>query len=275
MTLTVLAVPETPWLTTETNDPYIYGWREVARINEDGIRYFHRLPLSLEDILHPQEDDVRMHSYDHEKKCHYLSNVIQRQIQHDPTAVMLADVRVAWAKAGVKPHTPDISVVFGVKRVQNWSTFYEAIEGTRPQVVIEITSPSTRHLDLVDKFDEYERVGLAYYVLIDNYDEKGHWRPRLLGYELVANQYQSLRPNAQGWLWLEPLRLWLTVDEHGALSSYDEHGTLLLDYTEISAKLEAEMKARESAESRANEAETRAQELAARLRQLEAQLRSQ
>ena len=35
-----------------------YGWREVQRALPDGSVEFDRIPLTLEDVLHPQEGDV-------------------------------------------------------------------------------------------------------------------------------------------------------------------------------------------------------------------------
>lgn len=274
-----------PTLMTETEDPYIYGWREVARINSEGRRYFHRIPLTLEDILHPQEDDVRMHSHDHEKMCRYLGNVFQKQLSAHDAAIVLADVRIAWATEGIAPHTPDISVVFGVKQVKNWATFSEIQEGTRPTVVVEVTSPSTRHVDLVDKFDEYEAVGVACYALVDCYEQQKRPMQRVLAYRSVAGKFTEVPPHEQGGVWLEPLQLRLAFTD-GVLTAYDEHGKPLLDYAAVSLQLDAEIMARQQAEARALEAEARAQAenqarleaearaqaLEARLRQLESEL---
>ena len=34
----------------------------------------------------------------------------------------------------------------------------------------------------------------------------------LVGYRLTPDGYEELRPNAKGWLWLEPVNLWLSLE---------------------------------------------------------------
>ena len=96
-----------------------------------------------------------MHSREHQRFCRYLCDVLETRVADDPTAVFLDDVRVAWAYPGIRPHGPDIWVIFNVEQQQDWSTFDEADEGTKPSLIIEITSPSTYSVDLVGKVDHY------------------------------------------------------------------------------------------------------------------------
>jgi len=176
-------------------------------------------------------------------------------------------VRVAWDRPNVDPHTPDIAVVFGLKRQQNWATFYEAKEGTRPTLVVEITSPSTRYVDLVDKFDEYELVGLDYYILIDHHQNRHGEQRRVLGYQFTPNGYTYISPNEQGWLWLEPLGIWLAWDED-ILVCYNKAGELIPNYVQVTQE-RANLKAQVKEEIQARtEAEARIAELEAELRRL-------
>jgi hypothetical protein len=39
-------------------NPFRYGWRFVRRTAEDGTESLDQVPLTLEDVLHPQENDV-------------------------------------------------------------------------------------------------------------------------------------------------------------------------------------------------------------------------
>lgn len=273
------AFPLPPGVTEIPTDPFIYGYRYVARFGPEGERVFVRQPLTLYDVLHPQEDDYRMHSYEHEHICRYLTAVFQNQLTHDPTAVVLPDVRIAWDKVDLEPHTPDIAVVFNVKKYQNWATFSEAQEGTRPILAVEVTSPSTRHLDLETKLEEYEYAELKYYVIVDRYKRRGVEHRRILGYEWTPDGYMALKPDKQGKVWLDPVQVWIAwLGEQ--LVCYDKSGQLIPNYVQMSqARQEAETRAQE-AETRAQEAEARAQaetqarlEIAARLAQVEAELR--
>jgi len=280
MSILTLEMAETMNLTEQPTDPYLYGWRYVTRFAPDGEMMFVLQPLTLEDILHPQEDDHRMHAHYHERICQYLGDVFASYLAHDPTAKVLADVRIGWDNRTIKPHTPDISVAFGVSHEENWTTFYEAKEGVRPTLVVEVTSPSTRLLDLVNKFDEYEVVGLEYYIIVDQHQQAGEEQRRVLGYRLNSQgRYVMLEPNEQGWLWLEPIGVWLAWQGE-TLVCYDKAGQLIPNYTtlrEVQAETEAKV---EVAEARAQAAEAKAQaetvaraELETRLQQLEAELR--
>ncbi len=225
-------------------DPYVYGWRYLKYTDANGQEQYERIPLTIEDVLHPLEDDQRIHAYEHEDICRYLGNVFKKQTRADPHAVVLLDVRTAWYKQDLKPHTPDISVVFNVKEYKNWTTFYEEVEGTRPNLIVEITSPETRHLDLEDKVREYAQAGVEYYFIIDHYQYWGKEYRRLLGYRLVGGAYEVIKANEHGGQWLAPLRVWLAW-AGDKLICYDEAGLPMLDYADESVALaEAEEKVR-------------------------------
>ncbi len=274
-------------------DPFFYGWRYVLRPLPNGDFYREQVPLTLEDILHPEEDDFRVHALEHEDICAYLYGVFKAQVAPDPHAIVMYDVRVAWANRTVRPHTPDVSVVFGVKQYKNWSTFDEQIEGTKPSLIVEVTSPSTRQIDLIDKFDQYDLVGVPYYIMIDLTPRVDTVEYRILGYESGPKGYVNMIPNQQGWLWLPPLKVWLGL-EGQVPRCYDAAGQKLGDYTQLhtalleakevisttETQLKAETKARVEAEQRTQietkarvEAEQRTQASEARLRDLEAELR--
>lgn len=50
-------------------DPFRYGWRHVERRREGGTRVLERVPLTLLDVLHPQEGDQVTHSDAHQRRC--------------------------------------------------------------------------------------------------------------------------------------------------------------------------------------------------------------
>jgi Uma2 family endonuclease len=264
--------------TTPTNgeildkkDPYPYGWREAMRTLPDGKEVLERKPLTLEDILHPQVGDYRMHSDEHERFCNYLYNVLSARVADQPDAIVLHDLRVAWAHPDFRAHGPDIAVIFNVRRRINWSTFSEEEEGTKPSLIIEIVSPSTRSVDVITKVDHYARVGVPNYIIVDRFERRGVMMRELVGYRLTPDGYEELSPNVDGWLWLEPVNLWLGLEGED-LVCYDESGEVLLDYVGMTeARAEAEARAAEEAQARAAEAQARAA-AEERIRQLEAEL---
>ncbi len=239
-------------------DPDRYGWRYVRREGPDGSATIERLPLTLEDVLHPEEGDQVTESEPHERRRRYLADVLAARLAGDPGAVVLSDVRIAWDTPGIRPHGPDIAVVLGVRERKPWRTFDVATEGVRPALIVELTSPATAGLDRSDKLEQYELAGVPQYVIVDAVRGEQLVAPRLLGYRLGPAGYGGQAPDERGRLWLEAPRLWLGV-AGGEPVCYDEAGRALSDYTALAAALEAE---------RATRAE-----LEARLRELEAELR--
>ena len=79
----------------DPTDPFRYGWRYVQRERDDGTVDVEQVPLTLEDVLHPREGDQVPHGEAHQRRCGYLYDVLDAQLAHDPTAVVLRDVRVA------------------------------------------------------------------------------------------------------------------------------------------------------------------------------------
>ena len=232
-------------------DPYRYGWREIPRSLPNGQKIYERVPLTLEDILHPQVGDFRMHTDEHYRFCVYLYDVLTKWVADDSTAIVIGDVRVAWAHPIIRPHGPDIAVIFNVDRRQNWSTFDEVNEGTKPSLIIEVTSPGTYSVDLVRKVDHYAQVGVPLYVIVDIATRRDMPAKRLLGYQLTPDGYELLEPNAEGWLWLAPVNLWLGW--HGEdIACYDADGNLIGDYNAVvDARIQAEERAAQEAQARA------------------------
>src|SRR5207249_11903065 len=112
-------------------DAYPYGWRYVRRPLPEGGEQIDQVPLTLDDVLHPQEGDQVTHSKHHQRICRYLVSVLEAHLANDVSAVVLDDVRVAWDVPDLKAHGPDIAVILGVRQQRNWSTFNVAEEGVR------------------------------------------------------------------------------------------------------------------------------------------------
>ena len=71
MATTTIEVVVTPTLdgAGDPTDPYRYGWRYVERWGEDGTLVVEQVPLTLEDVLHPQEGDYVIQSDAHARRC--------------------------------------------------------------------------------------------------------------------------------------------------------------------------------------------------------------
>jgi Uma2 family endonuclease len=100
---------------------------------------------------------------------------------------------------------PDFFFVWGRPRLparKYWAIWEE--DGHFPNVIVELTSSSTRHIDYCTKKDLYEstfRTG-DYFC----YDPLTF---ELFGWTLTPHGYVELEPNEEGWLWSEQLELWI------------------------------------------------------------------
>ena len=162
---------------------------------------------------------------------------------------------------------PDFFVVLGVdstKVRKSWIVWEE--EGRYPNVIVELMSSSTAHIDVGVKKDIYEQIfRTPDYFVFDpfNPDSLQGWR---LNNELG---YQSLVPNQQGWLWCKSLGLWLgtwqgTITKQPGvwLRFYDSSGNL------VPLPEEAAIQKAETERQRAETERQRAEYLAARLQEL-------
>jgi Uma2 family endonuclease len=157
---------------------------------------------------------------------------------------------------------PDVFVVKGVPKA-NRLNYLVWEEGQAPQVVIELTSSSTRYKDTVRKFRLYRDIlGVEEYFLFDPLNH--YLRPRLQGYRLRQAEYHPVRA-VQGRLPSRVLGLHLEVESY-QLRLYDPSAKRRLPTPqEILDHAEAECWLQEEA---AEQERQRAHRLAARLRDL-------
>ena len=238
------------------NASFEYGWRLVRRKGPSGQTEWERIPLTLRDVLHPQFGDVHVVSDPHTDDCTYLRTVLKERYAGNRSVAILSDCGIFW-DGPVEHHSPDLAVVFGVKRRKAWQSFDVAKEKVRPVLIIEVTSPKTRVNDVATKVQEYAQAGVTYYVIADDRRTRGRRRLELISYRLERGKYQKVRLDDQGRAWLESLELWLAVrvnPETGAdrLALIDPSSGLEIgDYTAISRALkEAEARAAAEADAR-------------------------
>jgi hypothetical protein len=144
--------------------------------------------------------------------------------------------------------------------------------------------PITRR-DATEDF-YYHRAKVPLYLIADAVGRDAQRCVKLIGRRYARNGYKPITPGEQGWIYLEPLRLWVGVVRdlrkgHERLACFDpETGQELGNYAAISQKLaesehhRAEAEARAEVEYRRAEAEARARtEVEERLRALEAELK--
>ena len=174
-----------------------YGWRYVPKKLPDGTTDLVRIPLTLEDVLHPQYGDVMPESTLHARVRNYLGDVCHARTDGDPTALVISDVLIYWDDPTLNQHSPDIGVIFGVRnRDAPRKSFRVAQEQTRPRVIIEIVSPDTRSNDVDNKLVAYHQARVPYYIILDRAREDDPWQLR--GYRYAPGQYEEMTKDEHG-----------------------------------------------------------------------------
>jgi Putative restriction endonuclease len=247
-------------------DPFRYGWRYVSVKQADGRVEVEQVPLTLEDLLFPEEGDQTVQFPSHVNDCFYLKAVFETRLAGDLEAVVLADCRVNYNIPGVRPLGPDISVFLGVPRDFDRGTLGLAEDAATPVLVVEVTSPDTRKNDFGIKKDFYHRAGVPLYVIVDARPGPKGRRVKLHGFQHSPEGYTPLPLDEEGRLWVEPLTLWLTIADGRVVCIDGETSDPIGGYGE-------QVQARIDAEARSADAEARNRELEAQVQELHAELR--
>lgn len=218
------------------NDPYFYGFRERLQRGPDGKKRLVNIPLTEEDVLHPRDGDHIAQNTLHGKDCRHLSNVFDFRLAGMSGALRLTDCRIDLGLSGVRPVGPDTAVCLNVCSTGPWNTFSVAKEGATIALIVEVTSPATQRIDLEEKPPLYWRVGVPYYVIVDQVSlRNGVRRLRLLAYERGARGWRRKRLT-RGRVWLDVVQVWLGV-ENGRAVCWDAEGREILPYTELGEAL--------------------------------------
>ena len=240
------------------DDPFKYGWRELPQYDAAGeITGFERIPLTLRDVLHPQEEDFIVHTNKHEEIRMNLASILRRQTESDPKLLVLSDVRVDWQDVRFDPHGPDIAVFGNLSRYIEWATFRVKDEQAEPLLVIEIVSPSTRVNDVYYKPLHYAAVGVPQYVLIDAVVRRGEKSWSLTNYQLFGNHYLETKIPDGDHLAVDGFGFSLVIEDNDVVC-YSDQGEKLGDYVEVFAQREAARAQAKAERERAVEEKRRA-----------------
>lgn len=162
-----------------------------------------------------------------------------------------------------KSISPDVLLVKGVEKKQR-RIYNMEVERKTPELVFEMTSPSTKTEDLGNKRFIYASLGVKEYYLFDPYGET--LRPALRGFRLENGDYL---PVVGTRMYSQVLGLEIRLEE-GKLLLYDRQTQeYLRNYHESEAARRAAEAARRAAEARALAAETELERLRLQLEKLQ------
>jgi len=239
------------------------GWRYVEIPSKNGRVKYERVPLTRYELLHPQEGYIIVHASPHDFNTACIGNSTKIGLRDNPQARIFGDLRTDLNLPGIRPVSPDVSILFGVSQERIWKTFNCQKEGVIPSVVFEVTSPGTRENDFDEKYNYYCQAGIPYYVILDiRYGWDGPVETAtydLYVFERISGQYEKMQANMEGKYWLPPLKMWVGLGEKGILC-YDESGELLLAPEELARTLVETESERDAAIERADEQERLANE---------------
>jgi Uma2 family endonuclease len=248
----------------ERGEVYLQRWIE----HPDGRCELLMWPLTPEDFLNPQPEDTISQGELHSRTRRQLADLLDRHFR--PEALVLEDV-IHQLGPGLPSPSPDVSVILGARPGQRES-FSVPAEGVRPDLIIEIVSPSRksiRRVDEVDKVDAYSRAGIAEYLLIDLPRRGNAFRLGLRGYRLDARgKYVPMGPDARGGLLCEATSLRFFVEGNRVRVIDSRTGQPLLYSDEEQARRMAEEAARKAAETARKAAEAESARLREELARL-------
>src|SRR5919202_5827614 len=167
-----------------------------------------RIPRPVWDNGYPTTDRKPMAETDtHRDLMLKLIETLKHHFAAQPRVYVSGNLLVFYEEGNKRRHvSPDVFVVRGVaKRVRPNYLVWQ--EGKPPQVVIELTSKTTRREDLGKKLELYrDTLKVQEYFLFDPLGD--YLTPRLQGYRLRGGEYHPIRP-AEGRLPSRVLRLHL------------------------------------------------------------------
>jgi Uma2 family endonuclease len=220
------------------------------------------------EIFYPSSDGEPLaESYDH---MYVLMTTLAMLLNHlqDQPATVLANQFLYYAQGFPRLRVaPDVMVIFNVPSGgrDNYKTWEE---GQVPAVIFEMTSPSTRSNDEVEKKNLYENMGVMEYW---QFDPRGEWIPeKLRGYRLQGDLEPAyvLIDNNQS---IE-LQLQLAVEDKIIAFYRLDNGAKLLPLAELNIAVEQQTQRADQEAQRAESESQRANQEAQRVQDLEAQL---
>lgn len=190
---------------------------------------------------------------DHREQMVELISTLKHHFRNNSHAYVSGNLLWFYQQGDRRRHvSPDVLVRIGAPR-GNRLNYLQWLEGGAPQVVIELTSKSTRREDTGRKFELYQNLGVEEYYLFDPLNE--YLKPRFRCFHRYGSQ---LLPRLGEVIYSPALGLeFLTVNEK--LRLRDPHSRRLLETAELELALAECQRADEETE-RAEQERARAQE---------------
>jgi Uma2 family endonuclease len=217
-----------------------------------------------EPIYYPDSDGEPMAESDSQRhSLIYLVAALEEHFQSQEDVYVSGNLLIYYEEGNPKRSVaPDVFVVFDVPK-HDRDSYQTWVEGKGPDVVMEITSRSTRQVDAKEKPTLYQQLGVREYF---QYDPTGQYlKPALRGRRLNRHGQYELLNSVRGldgsvWLTSTLLKLQLRL-EGGQLRLFDpKTGNYLDTYSEA---VQGRRQAERQLEQERREKELLAQQLRA------------
>ncbi|HEX8203645.1 MAG TPA: Uma2 family endonuclease [Isosphaeraceae bacterium] len=153
-----------------------------------------RTPVDRE-IDYPTSDGKPMAETDlHRDRMIEVIAMLQDVFAADPQVYVSGNLLLFYERGDKRKHVaPDVFVVRGVPKLPRRDHYLVWQEGKGPDLIIELTSKTTRREDQKKKWTLYRDVlKVPEYVLFDPYED--YLKPPFQGYRLVQGQYVAIDP---------------------------------------------------------------------------------
>ena len=150
------------------------------------------------EVYYPEEDGKVSESAKHLEQMLQLIAALQSWFARRADVFVGGNLFVYYRQGDIrKCFSPDVLVAKGVRPrpIEERGSYKVWEEGVMPQVVIELTSESTRKEDTIRKPHQYAALGVREYFLFDPLGE--FLTPRLQGYRLNAQAHYDRLPDEE------------------------------------------------------------------------------
>ncbi len=184
------------------DDPFYYGWRPSREKTADGEEKLRWIPLTYEDLLDPQEDDVVAEDTIHRKVTEGVARILRHRYRADPTVAVWSNLKILFHIPGLTTGPgPDICVIAGVEdRDRRRRSFRYGQEPGTVRLVVEVVSKSSVKKDYQDLLRIYAPLGVEEYVAIHPLGPYSDGPFQLTGWRLDPHtrQLRPIPPGPQG-----------------------------------------------------------------------------